>query len=181
MSRPILLTDEEILARAGSIFVERGYAVRTKEIAATVGLTWGALALRFGSKRALFNQAMEISPRAFGQRVCEPEDEADLPHLLQRLRSHVGERWPRRLQVRLASTTTSADDEAERLVQTVAAALGALARRGWVRTDMTASALAQVVLTLMTGEAAQRFVARERAVAADLALIDGVVRLLFAK
>ena len=43
---------------------------------------------------------------------------------------------------------------------------------------MSAEALAQVVLALLTGDVAQRFIAREATLTADPAFVDGVVRLL---
>jgi len=165
LARPRILSDEEILARARSVFVERGYAARTKQISAAVGLTWGAIALRFGSKRALFAQAMAGPVRGPAELACEQEGRADLPGLLERLRTHLWQRWPLRLQVRLAATAAGPDDEPEGLVHRLAAALEALAR---------------VVLALLTGDVAQRFVARERTLTADPAFIDGVVRLLSA-
>lgn len=178
MARRPTLTDEEILARARSVFVERGYGARTKQIAAAVGLTWGAIALRFGDKRALFTHAM-------GGPVCSPGDlereqaaSADLPGMLERLRSRLWERWPLRLQVRLAATEDGPDDEPDRLVKRLAAALGPHVRRGAIRSDMSPEALARVVLALLTGDAAQRFMARERTWTADPAFVDGVVRLL---
>jgi AcrR family transcriptional regulator len=58
MGRQQTLADEEILARARPVFLRRGCQATTREIAAAVGLTWGALALRFGSKRRLFELAI---------------------------------------------------------------------------------------------------------------------------
>lgn len=176
MARRPMLTDEEILARARSVFVERGYAVRTQQIAAAVGLTWGAIAFRFGDKRALFTHAMR-GP------VCCPVDlerehagREDLPGLLERLRHRFRERWPLRLQVRLATAT--ADQEPDEPLEGLTAALEAQACRGSVRTDLSAKALAQVVLALLVGDAAQRFVARDATATSDPAFIEGVVRLL---
>jgi AcrR family transcriptional regulator len=57
MTRRPTLTDDEILRRARAVFVERGYGARTRQIAAAVGLTWGAIVLRFRDKRQLFLQA----------------------------------------------------------------------------------------------------------------------------
>ena len=62
MNRRSGLTNDQIVARARAVFVERGYAARTQQIAAAVGLTWGAIALRFGTKQALFTQAMPADP-----------------------------------------------------------------------------------------------------------------------
>ncbi len=58
MGRRQTLTDQDILARARPVFLHHGLHATTREIAAAVGLTWGALAFRFGNKRRLFEQAM---------------------------------------------------------------------------------------------------------------------------
>jgi hypothetical protein len=52
------------------------------------------------------------------------------------------------------------------------------ARRGSVRSDVSPSALAQMVLPLVTGDVAQRFVARERTLTESPAFIDAMIRLL---
>jgi len=182
VARRGVLTDEEVLARARLVFVERGYAARTKQIAAAVGLTWGAIALRFGSKRALFTQAM-------GGPVCSPGDlnreqagGEDLPGLLEELRSRLWERWPLRLQYCLATATATADQdhEPDALLDWLATALQAQARRGSLRSDMSAKALAEVVLALLIGDVAQRFVGHERTLTSAPTFIDGIVRLLSA-
>jgi AcrR family transcriptional regulator len=180
MARRPILTDDEILARARSLFVERGYAARTKQIAAAVGLTWGAIALRFGDKRTLFMQAMAGPVCSPGDHERDQAASADLPGMLERLRSRLCERWPLRLQVRLATAPAGQDHEPDELLDWLAAALEAQAHRGSVRSDMSARALAQVVLALLVGDAAQRFVAREATLTRDPAFVDGVVRLLSA-
>lgn len=180
MARRPILTDHEILTRARSVFVERGYAVRTRQIAAAVGLTWGAIAPRFGGKRALFTQAMAGAVSGTAAPAFEPAGRAALPGLLERLRTHLWEQWPLRLQVRLAATAAGTDDEPQRLVQRLAAALEVHARNGSIRSDMSAEVLARVVLALLTGDVAQRYVAHERTPAADPAFIDAVCRVLCA-
>jgi len=169
------VSNEEVLAQARALFVERGYAVPTQQIAAAVGLTWGAIALRFASKRALFDAAMAAPALEPGDAACE---QAGLPELLQRLRAHLVERWPRQLQRRLAAPAASAADDAQGLLPRLAAAFEAQARRGAIRSDMSPSALARVVLALVTGDVALRFVARQPAGAADPAFIDDLLRLL---
>ena len=166
------------MARARPVFVERGYAARTRQIAAAVGLTWGAIALRFGSKRALFTQAMAAPVHGPDAPACGQGGRADLHGLVERLRTHVWERWPLRLQFRLAATADGTDDEPDRLVKRLAAGLEPHVRHGAIRSDMSPEALARVVLALLTGDVAQRFMARERTLTADPAFVDGVVRLL---
>lgn len=179
MARRSLLTDEEILARARPVFVEKGYAARTKQLAAAVGLTWGAIAARFGSKQALFTQAMDGPVDGSPQGACEAPLNDSLPGLLTGLRASLWERWPRRLQLRLAAAAGS-DDEADRQRERLAAALESLARRGSIRSDLSGAALASMLLTLLTGDVAQRFVECDDRPAPDPALIDSIVRLLSA-
>ncbi len=182
MARHPILSDEEILARARSVFVEQGYSARTKQISAAVGLTWGAIALRFGDKRELFTQAMTTPVHLPGEPACTLVGAADLPSLVQWLRSHLWERWPlrlqMRLQMRLAETSDHADGEQEALLRRLAAALAVHARHGSIRSDMGAEVLARIVLALVTGDVAQRFVTRERALPQDREFVDQVVRLL---
>ena len=59
MGRHKTLSDQDILRRARPVFLNRGLDARTRDVAAAVGMTWAAIALRFGSKRGLFEQAME--------------------------------------------------------------------------------------------------------------------------
>lgn len=186
MPRRSQLTDDEIVARARPVFIERGFAARTQQIAAAVGLTWGAIALRFGTKRALFERTLAAPVHGDEEGDCpqagggDKADAADLPGQLERLRAHLGERWPQRLQFRLASSTADTRDETQWIAQRVAARLQAHARRGAIRNDIGTDALAQLLIALLTGDVAQRFAAREPAQASDPAFMDGVLRLLCA-
>jgi AcrR family transcriptional regulator len=172
--RRISLTDEEILARARSVFVDRGYAARTWQVAAAVGLTWGAISLRFGNKASLFAHAM-----AGPDEPAPPLGAAaDLPNLLERLRTYLWQRWPRCLQLRLAARTAGPADEVDGLVRWLAPAMGAHAQRGSIRSDIEPEALARVVVALLIGDAARGFVAGERVPKPDRALSDSVLRLL---
>ena len=180
LGRPILVSDEEVLARARSVFLERGYSASTLRIAAAVGLSWGAIARRFESKRQLFRQAM--SGPMFGPGNTGPESAAgmdtDLPGLLERLRSDLWERWPQRLQYRLATHSPEPSAEPGEPPEWLADALRACSRAGVVRSDVDANVLAQFVLTLLVGDVAQRFIAREPALMPDPAFIDRLVCLL---
>ena len=179
MNRRPVFTDEEILDRARSVFLERGYAARTRQIASAVGLTWGAIALRFGDKQSLFQRAMVGPDRGTGEPGCtQGRSGTDLERLLARVRTFLWERWPRRLQYRLATMTAGHDDELEGLVHGLVDDLQPHARNGKLRSDLGIEMLARLAVALLTGDVAQRFVARERTLAADPALIDGVVRLL---
>ena len=179
MNRRPVFTDEEILDRARSVFLERGYAARTKQIASAVGLTWGAIALRFADKQSLFQRAMAGPHRGTGEPGCGQERSGlDLKGLLARVRTLLWERWPLRLQYRLATLTSGRDDELEGFVHGLAAELRPHARDGTLRSDLGIDMLARLAVALLTGDVAQRFVARERTLEADPTLIDSVVRLL---
>ncbi len=178
MARRRIFSDEEILRRARAVFVEFGFGARTKQISAAVGLTWGAIALRFGDKRKLFSRAMAGPILGPGERPCEPAPGADLRGLLEGLRSHLWEWWPQRLQYRLATKTVDLDSEPDGLVDWLAATLEAHARSGEVRSDMSTDALAQAVVALLVGDVAQRFVAREPSPTRDRTFVDRVVCLL---
>jgi AcrR family transcriptional regulator len=179
MNRRPVFTDEEILDRARAVFLERGYAARTKQVASAVGLTWGAIALRFGDKQSLFRRAMAGPQGGASEPQCGQERSGtDLEGLLARVRVLLWERWPLRLQYRLATLTAGSDDELEGLVHGLAADLQPHARDGTLRCDLGIETLARLAVALLTGDVAQRFVARERTLAADPALIHGVVRLL---
>jgi len=176
MARHRILSDEEILRRARPVFVERGYAVRTREVAAAVGLSWPALVLRFGGKQALFRRAIadpvrgpfEVSSIAAG---------TDLHEILERLRSRLSEQWPMQLQCRLA-TGPAEGHSSDALTDWLSARLATQAGRGAVRSDLPAGALAQMVEALLVGDVAQRFVRGEDMQARDPTFIDRLMQLL---
>jgi AcrR family transcriptional regulator len=177
--RPVF-TDQEILDRSRSVFLERGYTARTRQLASAVGLTWGAIALRFGDKRSLFLRAMAGPDRGTDEPSCGQGVRTDLEGLLAGVRTVLWERWPLRLQYRLATMTAGRDEELDGLAQGLAARLHRHARDGTLRSDLGVEMLARLAIALLTGDVAQRFVARERTFAADPVLIRGVVRLLSA-
>jgi AcrR family transcriptional regulator len=178
MSRSPVLSNEEVLRRARAVFVEWGYGAKTHQISVAVGLTWGAIALRFGSKGQLFREAMAGPIFEPGITGSGPAAGEDLAGLLERLRAHLWERWPQRLQVRLATRSPDPEGASDGLPDRLAATLEAHARHGAVRTDLPAKALAEVVLALLVGDVAQRFISREPAPTHDRAFIDRVLCLL---
>jgi AcrR family transcriptional regulator len=173
MARPTIVTDEQIVTRARAVFVERGYAARTRQISHAVGVTWGAIARRFGTKRALFLRAMAEPAQ---QAACAPGAEADLPQLLKGLYAHLSACWPLQLQRRLAPPAAGRGHAGERIEPEIAAAV--VARCGALRSDIEPQVLARLVLALLVGEVAQRYVAHEPAAPADAAFIDTVAQLL---
>ena len=169
MGRHRLLSDEEILRRARAVFVERGYAARTRDIADAIGMSWPALVLRFGGKWELFRCAMVEPIRARATFPAAAQG-AELRDLLERLHALLSEQWPMRLQYRLAALS-SAHDDTEELLERLRPAFEVQAQRGTIRSDIAAGALARLVLSLLVGDVAQRFVrlrcrARGRALAA---------------
>ncbi|WP_457355407.1 helix-turn-helix domain-containing protein [Roseateles sp. P5_D6] len=168
MARTRTISNEDILQRARPVFVARGIHAKTRDVAAAVGLTWGALALRFGSKRALFELAMAQRP--------EPESDAahDLDSTLRRLRSEIAQRWPISMQLRLSS----AGGEPDIHVPWLPAALQALVDRGQIRAGLPMQGLAALLLAAFTGAAAERFLAPARHEPGDDALIEALLQLL---
>ncbi|WP_114968708.1 TetR/AcrR family transcriptional regulator [Rhodoferax ferrireducens] len=109
MGRRQTLTDQDILRRARPVFLDRGLGARTRDIAAAVGLTWGAIALRFSSKRALFEHAMEHRSDCFEEAPSGFADDDELAAVLRRLQSQLNRRWPMYLQLNLSSTAAQHD------------------------------------------------------------------------
>ena len=165
------------MARTRPVFLDRGYGVSTAQIAKAVGLTWGAIAFRFGSKEALFRRVMDPQANA-PKPQWTAESVAELPELLASLRTHLWELWPLHLQARLAATAPKFDDEPQAFLRGLASVLESLMQQGSVRRDMEPLALAELVLTLVTGEILQRFIARTQALPEDASFIAGVIRLL---
>ncbi len=86
MSRPQTRTDDEILAAARTIYLERGPTAPMSAIAAAVGLSQPALSHRFGSRDALLVRALvPTSVPGWLQRLAEPIPDHDARGQLQRL------------------------------------------------------------------------------------------------
>lgn len=181
MGRPRTLTDEDILRRARPVFVMRGLDARTRDVAAAVGLTWGAITLRFGSKRALFERAM-AHRQCFEEPPKDITDAADMRALLRRLRSQLALHWPMYLQLNLSSNDASCgDDRSDGLRLWLASTLRRHADCGEVRADVPPQKLAALLLAALIGDAAERFVRRQRADPNDDALVETMLHLLGAK
>ncbi|MBL9105395.1 MAG: TetR/AcrR family transcriptional regulator [Myxococcales bacterium] len=58
MPRPISIKDQTIIAAARAVFLERGFAATTAEVAERAGVSEGTLFNRFHSKSGLFQAAM---------------------------------------------------------------------------------------------------------------------------
>ena len=176
MGRHRLLSDEEILRRARAVFVERGYAARTRDIADAIGMSWPALVLRFGGKWELFRCAMVEPIRARATFPAAAQG-AELRELLERLHALLSEQWPMRLQYRLAALS-SAHDDTEELLERLRPAFEVQAQRGTIRSDIAAGALARLVLSLLVGDVAQRFVRCDVAHVKEPLPLDEIVGLL---
>ena len=180
MARRRTMTDEEIVLRARAVFVERGYAARTKDVAAAVGLTWGAITLRFGSKRELFRRAMTDPDGECSAAGCTGSA-TDLGAVLRAVRAELREQWPRRLQYRLAEQAERPDDGWSLTVDRLVPALQAHAALGAVRSDIPGPELAHLVVDLLVGDVARRFVRREPTLREDALVIQHVMRLVGAR
>jgi len=182
MGRHKTLTDQDILRLARPVFLTRGLGARTRDVAAAVGLTWAAIALRFGSKRAMFEQAMEHRSECFEEPPADVSHDVDLRALLQRLRSQLALHWPMYLQLNLSSSATHrSDDRSDRLARWLASMLHQHADRGEVRADLPPQKVAALLLAALIGDAAERFVRRERGDPPDGTLVETMLHLLDAK
>jgi AcrR family transcriptional regulator len=62
MSRPITIRDEDLLIAAREVFIERGIQATTADVAHRAGVSEGTLFKRFGTKSALFDACLHVSP-----------------------------------------------------------------------------------------------------------------------
>jgi AcrR family transcriptional regulator len=60
MARPTKISDEQILAAARAVFLERGAAATTAEVAERAGVAEGSIFKRYKTKADLFKAAMQI-------------------------------------------------------------------------------------------------------------------------
>jgi AcrR family transcriptional regulator len=72
MARPVTIKDETIVAAAREVFLERGIAATTAEVAERAGVSEGSVFKRFKTKSDLFRAAMGNAPM--------PSFYEDLPH-----------------------------------------------------------------------------------------------------
>lgn len=61
MARPRSIDDAAIIRAARDVFLEKGFTATTAEVAQRAGISEGSIFNRFGSKRALFQRAMQMS------------------------------------------------------------------------------------------------------------------------
>lgn len=103
MTRPKTITDEEILAVAREVFLTKGHAAATREIAVAAGISEGVLYQRFGSKNELFFASMSPSApdveKLLGPEPPQGEALAFVKGVLLRLSAHFAEVIPLALHV----------------------------------------------------------------------------------
>lgn len=181
MARHPTLSDSDILCLAHPVFLHRGLDARTRDISAAVGLTWGAIALRFGSKRALFEQAMRHAASPAEDANADSADPTDLPEFLRQLAWRWSQQWPVQLQWHMASTAAQQRlNLADELQQSLALVLKQQADRGKVRRDLPAQDLAAMVVSVLTGHAADLFVNGHHNASSLHELLHTLLRLLTA-
>lgn len=61
MGRPRSIDDATIIRAARDVFLEKGFSATTSEVARRAGVSEGSIFNRFGSKRQLFQRAMQMS------------------------------------------------------------------------------------------------------------------------
>jgi AcrR family transcriptional regulator len=60
VARPTVISDEQILAAARTVFLERGFGATTAEVARRAGVAEGSIFKRFSTKAELFKAAMQV-------------------------------------------------------------------------------------------------------------------------
>lgn len=85
MPRKKTISDEELLAVACEVFVERGFTASTREIARRAGVSEALLFQRFTTKADLFFAAMVPPSGAIDQRLQQVHAAADLYAALEEL------------------------------------------------------------------------------------------------
>ncbi len=81
MARPISIRDEDILAAARQVFLERGIRGTSAEVAERAGVSEGSIFKRFPSKDKLFQAAMRVDMDAtitFTRQMAERAGESDV-------------------------------------------------------------------------------------------------------
>ena len=99
MSRPISITDDQIVTAAREVFSRQGAAATTREIARAAGVSEGTLFNRFASKEALLQEAVRppdqpawvVSMEAM---IGQGEMRANLASLARAMVDFVRERMP---------------------------------------------------------------------------------------
>ena len=84
MARTRLLTDEEILARVRPVFLERGFAARTRQVADAAGLTWGRH--RAAGQRRSLDPGDRVKLHPVRPRSIDSVHKADSRRMFLRLR-----------------------------------------------------------------------------------------------
>lgn len=104
MSRPKSQNDDVLIDVARTAFEAHGYAVSTREIAVSAGLSQPALIQRFGSKTDLFLAAMMPKPLDI-QQIIKDDEECGVRELTNRLYLAISERVPKLLQLEKIQTS----------------------------------------------------------------------------
>ena len=71
MARPQSITDEEVLAAARAVFLDKGITATVEEVAARCGVGVATVFRRFPTKAALFVAAMDSTPEPDWERLIE--------------------------------------------------------------------------------------------------------------
>jgi AcrR family transcriptional regulator len=82
MARPIHIDDKRLLAIARALFLEKGAAATTEEIARRAGIAQGSIFRRYKTKEELFHAAMLSEPPEWIANLQERARTLDLPDAL---------------------------------------------------------------------------------------------------
>jgi len=85
MVRPTTIRDDDIIAAARSVFLERGAAATTAEVASRAGVSEGSIFKRFKSKAKLFMAAMQTGDPPFVVSLEARVGKGTVPEQLEQL------------------------------------------------------------------------------------------------
>ena len=85
MPRTRTISDDELLAAARAVFVERGFAASTKEIARRAGVSEALLFQRYPTKAELFFSAMVPPAFAVSEQLKKVHSKEEMPSALEAL------------------------------------------------------------------------------------------------
>lgn len=90
MARPTTIRDEDIIEAARAVFLERGAAATTAEVASRAGVSEGSVFKRFKTKTDLFVAALQTGDPPFVLSLEERVGKGVVPDQLERLALEMG-------------------------------------------------------------------------------------------
>jgi AcrR family transcriptional regulator len=181
MGRPRLIEDDAILAAAREVFLARGSAATTQDVAERVGLSQAAIFKRFATKQELFLSAMasgnerqdmierfQRRAAAAGMRLALVGLGDDLLPFFRRVMPLLLMTWSNRAEYGFPKTMASGSYPPNRAIQEVIAVIGAEMRAHrlrkhdpWLVTRAFVGGLQNYVLLELFGKNAESFMPQQ--------------------